>query len=821
MMLTKRFPFMQSPTASYSLIESKAYKAIEILKGQANKPNYHLVGLLLLLQKENVLDQVTSQEPAFIIYELREAMYFFDQFKHLIPVYEAFSDSLLEIEPRRLVQVFEVIKSTDKSSLDIFLKDVIENLVYHISKLEGRLGGVFLQPVELTKFICALADLKEGASVYNPFAGAASFGVHFGENIEYTGQEINRSSWAIGLLRLIASNKFEQADFILGDSIIEWNPLGRKFDLIVGNPPFNLRVDQYNHKADSISDATSFFLKECLKDLTTNGKAIVVAPNSTLSNNGKDNKSLRRFLVNEDLLETVISFPGGLLNNTGIPFNILVINNAKKQRGRVLFVDAGNSLFEASTKQKAIDAQRLLSVLQGESSSEIKIVTQEEIFSNDFNLMVQRYFTKESSGVALGNILKPVKGSKVSQATEGKYVRIKDLSNDTHDFILDTSTIETVSLPKYAVKLEKSAILLAVRWKSLKPTHFVYKGEPIFLSPDILPFEVKGKMIDIAYLCSVLASEDVMTQLDRYRTGATVPYITRLDLLKVKVDLPDLETQRVIITSEASRLLEEERKAIRNRAYEELASIKHSMGKPLLNLNSGVRNIEAALSKISIDWESFKLSSKTEYTLRDAINSLYSNLDLLSNLLRNNKHELDVNTYALNQVEAISFFRRYVGDLKAVDGEKYQLSLDVSPDLETEFKGGVYIHANEELLKIALNNIVDNAQRHGFTRKDQDYKLEIRLNLHLNRSYANLDIEVANNGEPFPEGFSWTNLIRKGATAGPTGNSGIGGHDIDAIVTRLDGRLELYTHPYITAPFTTIYKIYIPIIGSDGYQQYE
>src|SRR5690606_8557239 len=108
---------------------------------------------------------------------------------------------------------------------------------------QGRYGGEFIQPIELTRLICKLADLPVNSKVFNPFAGLASFGVLLKQGQYYFGQEFNRSTWALGTLRLMAYNRIEASNYVCEDSISKWPDPSEKFDLIVSNPPYGVRLN--------------------------------------------------------------------------------------------------------------------------------------------------------------------------------------------------------------------------------------------------------------------------------------------------------------------------------------------------------------------------------------------------------------------------------------------------------------------------------------------------------------------------------------------------------------------------------------------------
>ena len=85
-------------------------------------------------------------------------------------------------------------------------------------------------------------EIKKDARVFNPFAGLAAFGVAFSDDFFYYGQEFNKKTWALGTLRLLAYNRYQNSKFNCEDSLSEWPSDSEKFDLIFSNPPFSMRI---------------------------------------------------------------------------------------------------------------------------------------------------------------------------------------------------------------------------------------------------------------------------------------------------------------------------------------------------------------------------------------------------------------------------------------------------------------------------------------------------------------------------------------------------------------------------------------------------
>ena len=182
-------------------------------------------------------------------------------------------------------------------------------------------------------------------------------------------------------------------------------------------------------------------------------------------------------------------------------------------------------------------------------------------------------------------------------------------------------------------------------------------------------------------------------------------------------------------------MLQEERNAlahgVSSKLYESVSTIKHSLGKPLMNIGSSLRNIENALSKLNADWERAKLNERYDLTIKDTFDSIYSNLELIHSMLRNNESVLDVSNYELTEIDFLVFIKGYVNSIKSAERLNVSTKLDIHPDIKIQLKNKVLIQANAELLEIGLNAIVENANMHAFTDDSKKYKLEFLSLIHI------------------------------------------------------------------------------------------
>lgn len=838
--MLKMREFMKEDIKHVEVSTGKIWKAFDILRGDLASEEYYLVLFLLVFYK-NLLNasEISSKFQLMQIIRLSQFKNpnaeYNSQFIQMCNYFEPFINKLSE---KRFKELLSVLSAIDRNELNKNFKSIYDNIFQIISSSHGRFSDEALQPLELTEFIWDLAEPSPNAKIFNPFARLACLGVSMSENQNYYGQEGNLKTWTLGFLRFLAYGKKDFTNFRLENSIQSWPDTSENFDLIISTPPLGMRMgNQLQEIEPDFKTIEHFLVEKSLQSLKPNGKLIALFSQNFLSS-GSHNYRLRERLIDEDLIETIISLPGGILPNTNVSPIIVVLSKAKKYANKVQFVDASKYIISKGPREKILSNISLINLIHSNNSDNdvIRIVDNEQIRDNDFNLSVPRYFKKEIDGIKLGELLQIIRGQRINLPETGKLIRIRDLKDDNLDFKLDISTLPTTELTRPDFLVKESCLLLAVRWRNLKPTFFEYNGISIIRNLDILSFKVDESKVDVTYLINELHSKYVQEQLDAYRLGSyAIPYISKDDLMEVVIKLPSLEEQRakmqgIYELSGKIKSLQEDRnilaQGVTSKLYESVSTIRHSLGKPLLNIGSSLRNIEKALSKFNNDWEYVKLNERYNLTIKDSFNSVYSNLELINSMLRNNESILDVSNYKLSEIDFIAFIKGYINNIKSAESTNVTTKLDINPDIKTQLKNKVLILANTELLEIGLNNIVENAYMHAFTDDSKEYVIEFRVSLYVTSSLKNqfddstlgkfdtyLKFDVSNNGKPFPKNYSLEKLIRKNSFAGETGNTGQGGFDLSEIIKYHNNgisTLELITDDF-TTEFCTTYSFLIPL----------
>jgi type I restriction enzyme M protein len=785
----------------FAALEEQVWQTFDVLRnGQLTSEEYYVVLFLLLLQRDGILDEVNVSE-SNLASQIRSRISALAKSKPkegsaLYEILKRLESLLHSIGNGDLKELIEKFRLLNKKELKKEFAELYDGVLYKLAKSQGRIGGEVIQPIELTRFICAQSKLSQKAKVYNPFAGLASFGVFLDEGQEYLGQELHPRTWAIGALRIMAYKRPGNSNFIIGDSISDWNPKSEKYDLIIANPPFGLKLSKpISGQFGNITTYTQFIIEKGLVDLTQKGKLILVIPQGFLFNGGAEG-NLRKHLVDSDLLEMVVSFPGGLLMSTTIPIAVIVINKHKTHKGVVRFIDASKAVETTSTKEKRLNDYALNTIANRTADSDsLRMVQLDEIKESDYNLTPARYFQKEVIGVRLQDLVVRVRGDRPSSNEEvGRFVRIRDLKDDRLNYNLDFDQIDSIEIPSVAFKISESVVLFATRWKTLKPSYFKFEGKPIYISPDIIALRVDENQIDIAYLINELHSEYVENQVNILRLGATIPMIRTQDLLSIKIQLPPIEEQRAKIQGAKEALLEIKKKQLEEEAkrlgvdrriFSEFASLKHTLGTPLQNILSTNNVLLSFLENGNSDSikqlkEQFKQSLDED--LVELVRSVKNEVNFISDLLERGEQGLILHNH-YNEIIPIPEIEQVISNLK---NARFKFTIKVN-GVNVEGRDDIGIRTNLTLLKVMIGNVLDNVDKYGFDKRGVENEVVIDLNV----LEDNFILDIKNNGKPFPRGYDKEKFITKYLTSNPGKGSGIGGYDINRIAEYFEASWDL------------------------------
>lgn len=762
------------------------WKSINILRGVIPVEHSHVYLFLLSGYYDQVFEMTmfdwnnSWHDPIYQAFESEPG------YNELLNVYFPIINSIPENKLRELLYQFAML---DLNMSEHSFNQIFEDLLFKLADAQGKYSGEFLLPVEISQFVMGIADIDEDCKIYNPFAGLASFAIYLKNNQSYYGQEISRSTWALGNLRLMRQQSNIDTDYRVEDSIHNW-PDSNQFDLVVSNPPFNFKIDKYFADYNwnkTTMNAEQYVLKKGLESIKPNGKVICVISHGTLFRGGADGK-FRKNIIEDGSVDTVIALPGGLLKHTGVPVCIMILRKNKVSDGLIKLVDGTSFVIDGRSKNKRLDNEKLLSFIESSNNHDfVREVDIEKIRENDYNLSPQRYFVDDLIGITLKSILKTEKGSLAGKGIFGKLVRTSNLKgNDEMSYTINIHEIMDKEIPSHSRKIDRDCFLVSTKWRSLKPTLFKYAGVPIYIGSDIIALNLylDNFEVDPHYLISELRSSKVLRQLKLYQNPGAVTSLNTSDFFKIKIERLTLNEQRAKIQgflelSERFQLLQMERNALVHgheiESFDEFSSLKHSLGTPRQNILSNAKSLIRFFENNSSD--AFKevtdlYNKRYDTNLVDDLIQIKDDVNHISTILEKGEKGLVLTNFDLKPIsikeidKALRSTKKDRGNYKPFYNESY--SGEIS---------GKAIKGNITLFKILINNILSNADKYAFNSKDSSNQLIIELKA----TDDILELEIRNNGLPFPNNLGKDKFITKFTTSNVDNGSGLGGYDINRI----------------------------------------
>ena len=329
----------------------------------------------------------------------------------------------VEEKNRRLAAVIKGVESLDfgnfeDNEIDLF-GDAYEFLISNYAANAGKSGGEFFTPQYVSKLIAQLALYGQPSvnKIYDPACGSGSlllqakkqFDEHLIEE-GFFGQEINHTTYNLARMNMFLHNiNYDKFDIALGDTLL--NPQygnEKPFDAIVSNPPYSVNwvgsddptlINDDRFAPAGVlaprSKADFAFVLHSLSYLSARGRAAIVCFPGIFYRGGAEQK-IRKYLVDNNFVETVISIPANLFYGTSIAVNILVLSKNKTEN-KTQFIDAsGEDFFKKETNNNVLTDEHIAKIIDLFAKKEnveylSAWVDNEKIAENDYNLSVSAY----------------------------------------------------------------------------------------------------------------------------------------------------------------------------------------------------------------------------------------------------------------------------------------------------------------------------------------------------------------------------------------------------------------------------------------------
>jgi len=326
-----------------------------------------------------------------------------------------------------LIQLIKVIPMDGRQGYDV-LGFIYEYLISMFAANAGKKAGEFYTPHEvsvlMSEIIADHVKGKEKIDIYDSTSGSGSLLLNIGKSIakhmdnqgtiKYFAQELKENTYNLTRMNLVMRDilptnivtrngdtlEDDWPFFDDNDPVGSYNPL--YLDAVVSNPPYSQQWEPDHKESDPRyarfglapkSKADYAFLLHDLYHLKPDGIMAIVLPHGVLFRGGEEGQ-IRKNLIENDHLDTIIGLPANIFFGTGIPTIILVLKQ-KRQNSDVLIVDAAKGFAKEgkNNKLRACDIKKICDTVIGRQSVPhfSRVVAKTEIRENDYNLNIPRY----------------------------------------------------------------------------------------------------------------------------------------------------------------------------------------------------------------------------------------------------------------------------------------------------------------------------------------------------------------------------------------------------------------------------------------------
>lgn len=703
-------------------------------------------------------------------------------------------------------------------------------------------------------------SIDEGEDVYLPFAGLSDFAVTK-PNQKFVGEELDQFVWALGEVRNFFYNT--------NASIACDNGMGKstKHKNIIAVPPFGLRGEMsIENIVKTLFDRLE--VGGTMLICVPTGFLFNQGQTNTLRRMLIEKHALRQVcLFPLNLLKnTSIPFAMLTIDNWGDSKYYDYEGNIcdrTKESYNVRFVDY-TSFVRDNRKYGKLYKLDIEAIHDAEITSGVKILMNEKQ-SSRFSIYVNSTDLLYNKGLCLNpkfylvndelvETLQPSEklvplhdivyrcGYKASAYDEriGTYdennqrimnariINVPDLSNNLFkgksDFL--NLEIDDISDGTYRVLNRGNLLLISEIGKELKPTIFKITGGNQFVAGKyILPLAVKKKdIVSLEYLQCQFSQEYFIKQVDAIRyIDNGMPTFNYANFLQCKIKIVgydehpyktlQMQTEEVYRIREqvSQNLLEQlgaENKALRDSQHNDYVILmrarKHAMGQVLNAIDPGLDLILNKIQQYPLSCDTI-VSKKSGTTALYQLEKLRKQLDILISMTNNltDEHQygtpevVSVNDFILNYVASSLYenFRFETDQLTNNSGvTQHNFKIDIAPS---------------DLTKV-MNNIITNANVHGFTQNDCDYIIRILIEETLLGQKEAVKITIVNNGNPLPKGFDEERVFAIEQSS--TGSTGLGGWEIKKIIEYYGGEVHIESDSgEDTDGFTVAYIITLPL----------
>ena len=690
------------------------------------------------------------------------------------------------------------LEQIDRDHFNKIYAEVLKGLFDRINTSSGLSNGDFYTPQEITQLMAFILNRENCSSFYDPFCGTASIAHELSRNtssIKFDGQELNHRIALYAKVNLEATCG-SNGEIRVCDSTMQWNC--QKYDAVVTCPPFNLRLA--NEQLSAIYNLVPHIQCRSVEGMALiapfsanySKLSVVLAPTGFCFRgaNGSRDYELRRYLIEENLLDTVIALPSKILYGTSIPSVILICKKYRTPNTPVTFIHA-EEYFLGENRKRTLDVKRLITMMET-SREDCVEVQNSEIRNFDYNLNPALYYKKDyvlnegQQVIRLGDLITPIDGEYAHNVIDR--ISHSNMSSDFIQILLNNSKTTDKSESQREIsfrRIEASDKKYLLSHTTGSDSEYgLFCDKQSFTYPvDIKVYVVNENLVTPEYLAYALVNNPAIS---KSRMALT-------NYMSFPIVLDSLDTQKEIVNKiiqeyTAKVHAEQEADAKRLGIKQNISDLEHMLGTTQHRINMIIERLESITPEMA--------------NYQHVVKQLKDNIEYMNRIIQYSNATIDSDSINRKDADFIEYITSYIDGWRNYGNNCFELSV------VNELGENPSISFDRNMLTVMLDSILNNAARHGFDkRKRMGNSVQLKLSTVKYESKPYVLISIANNGESMSSSFTIEDYISRGRYTASTGRSGLGGYHTFQIAKGHGGFLCLDSNKQ----WSVIIEVLLPI----------
>lgn len=649
------------------------------------------------------------------------------------------------------IRLIYAISTFDTDFWNKHYSDIVNFIIDYYFSID-KIGAEYTTPNGVSSLIAYFVQMFGSKDVFDPCGGMC--GIAFQpemKDVNFQGLEINNRIKVLADIKLSTLPGYKRCD--QGSSLDDYyyNDV-YDFETMVSDLPFGVKID------DEGLTMEDFFVSKFIEEDEFRNAVLVVSPSFVdkgISLHHKD-------LIENGYVEMVITLPSCTYDRTSVSPVMLVLNKDRMVNSTV-FIDARDCSVKKN-RRYYLDSDKVKQRLNEEDSIFVAYVECNDIRSNEYSLNQRNYLkviydiNPDEKLYKLDDVAKIITGETKRNVINGKYLLKENfstslfdttdaekehgISEEPYDFrrvVNEPCVVTNNSFGKYYIKTDNEPVNVAFPWRVYKineqlclPEYFVYKMREIYNN------SLKG---------------------GRMLFASDIDYIP----------LYPLESQK--------HILERARRKEQNVLLEKLRRLNYlgDMSSDLLHnlgvIFSRIGCSAASLGNVKDNIELKTIDSNVKFAIRQ-INMTGADYSSVTPIFK--------------KVNLSELIDEYLDEWQLAGFKTFRTrEATLLPD-DTKIKVDI------DMFKSMMDCILINAHQHGFSRH---YSVDNTVLVNSTGVFIEgkqyVQIEVSNNGNPFPDGMTLHDFTSRGIVGINSHQDGIGGDHIIKILHHFGGKLAI------------------------------